>query len=299
MPFLGPGEAARATDGDGRLPPPMGLAKLCCLYPCGVIAVVVAVLIAFFSMHEIPEGRMFATMIPLAGGYFPATIVGEAWWEAHTPVPAVASDLKPAARPASELMLPLIGGGEMPALGLGLCCRATAYDATSVSRSVLWFLLKGGRHIDTAFLYLNHAAVGKGIAQAIARGIPRKEIFVTTKIPTRFYSGDAIETLVPRFLEELGLEYIDLLLLHLPEGFGPFGRCANGTAVECRAHAWTTRAKQPSARARRKRAPSARSSSPSRSASVTEANGLWIAKPGLFCRLRLGCPRAWCLSKAS
>ncbi len=47
--------------------------------------------------------------------------------------------------------------------GLGMCCRGTAYDDESVRRSVLWYMLQGGRHIDTAALYLNHKAVGLGI----------------------------------------------------------------------------------------------------------------------------------------
>ena len=54
----------------------------------------------------------------------------------------------------------------------------------------------------------------------------------------RFYAGDEVQRLVPQYLEELGVEYIDLILLHHPEGFGPFGRCANGTTTECRANAW-------------------------------------------------------------
>ena len=71
--------------------------------------------------------------------------------------------------------------------GLGMCCRPSAYDDESVRRSVLWYLLQGGRLIDTADLYLNHKAVGLGIKDAIARGIPRSEIFVATKIWSSHY----------------------------------------------------------------------------------------------------------------
>jgi len=125
----------------------------------------------------------------------------------------------------------------MPANGIGLCCRPTIYDFESARQTVLWYLLKGGRLLDTAQLYLNHKGVGAGIKDAIARGIPREEIFVTTKIPPRFYSGTEAADLIPQFLEELGLEYIDLVLLHHPEGF-LFTSCSSGTPAECRANAW-------------------------------------------------------------
>ena len=98
----------------------------------------------------------------------------------------------------------------MPAQGLGMCCRASAYDEETVRRTVLWYLLLGGRHIDTADLYLNHRGVGKGIKEAISRGIPRSEIFVTTKFPARFFGFKTSQNSVNRYLEELGLEYVDL-----------------------------------------------------------------------------------------
>jgi diketogulonate reductase-like aldo/keto reductase len=68
----------------------------------------------------------------------------------------------------------------MPANGLGLCCRAEATDDQSVTRAVLWYLLLGGRLLDTAELYLNHKAIGKGIDLAVARGVPKDEIWVTS-----------------------------------------------------------------------------------------------------------------------
>ena len=217
----------------------MGLAKKLCLYPCALIVALIAALLGFFSMHPMPEARMFATFFPLVSGYLPAEIVGDEWWVTRTPVPAVPADIQPAPRPSGELSMPLIGGGgHMPAIGLGLCCRSTAYDTTSVRRSVLWFLLSGGRHLDTAHLYMNHRAVGQGIAEAVKRGIPRSEIFLTTKIPARFFAGADVDELVPRFLEELGVDYLDLVLLHAPDGMAGFGACKNGTAAQCRANAW-------------------------------------------------------------
>ena len=223
-----------------RAPVPMKLLRRLCLYPCALVVALIASLIGFCSQAHIPEGRMFATLIPLANGYLPATIVGHAWWDARTPTPRVPADLRPAARPDGEMSVPLLGTGDsFPMLGLGLCCRATAYDFHSVSRSVLWYLLKGGRHLDAAYLYMNNEAIGHAIAMAAARGVPRSELFVTSKLGPRFYSGDEPEVEVRTMLRQLGLKYLDLVLLHHPEGFGPFGRCRNGTAVECRANAWT------------------------------------------------------------
>ena len=71
---------------------------------------------------------------------------------------------------------------------------------------MLWHLLQGGRHIDTASLYLNHRACGEGIREAIKRGVPREEIFVVTKINPREYGRNSSEAAVRLFLEELGLE---------------------------------------------------------------------------------------------
>ena len=62
--------------------------------------------------------------------------------------PAVPADMKPHPRPTNERFVTLAGtGDQMPANGLGMCCRASAYDDESVRRSVLWYLLQGGRQI--------------------------------------------------------------------------------------------------------------------------------------------------------
>ena len=217
----------------------MKLGKLC-VYPCALVVALIASLVGFCSQAHIPEGRAFATIIPLANGYLPATIVGDDWWEERSPTPRVPADLKPAARPSGEKFLALRGTKDsFPMLGLGLCCRATAYDFHSVSRSVLWYLLKGGRHLDAAYLYLNNEAIGHAIAAAAERGVQRSELFVTSKLGPRFYSGNEVDVEVRTMLKQLGLDYLDLVLLHHPEGFGPLGRCRNGTAVECRVNAWT------------------------------------------------------------
>merc|ERR1712216_225698 len=79
-----------------------------------------------------------------------------------------------------------------------------------------------------------------GIRDAIARGIPRSEIFLTTKLFPRFFGKEAAKIAVKRFLEELGVEYIDLVLLHMPNHplAGPMGECSGKTPLSCREETW-------------------------------------------------------------
>eukprot|EP00943_MAST-04B_sp_MAST-4B-sp1_P002705 g2705.t1 len=173
-------------------------------------------------------------------GIPPATIFGKYFTPLTAPVPA---EMVPKPTPEGEIFLELPGGFKMPANGLGMCCRPSAYDEETVYRTVLWYLLLGGRHIDTADLYLNHKGVGRGIAAAISRGVKRSDIFVTTKIPVRFYGLENSQKNVARYLKELGLEYIDLVLLHFPKLPIPIlsrGECGEKdlSDAECRVETW-------------------------------------------------------------
>lgn len=133
--------------------------------------------------------------------------------------PLVPDDMSPQPRPSNEQFLDLPGGYKMPQNGIGMCCRPSAYDDELVYRTVLWYLLLGGRHIDGAHLYLNHEAIGKGIAEAMHRGVKREEIFVTTKIFPSHFGYQSTLSNVKKYVKELGLEYIDLVLLHFPSLF--------------------------------------------------------------------------------
>ena len=103
----------------------------------------------------------------------------------------------------------LNSGWEMPIIGIGTYLLSTSQAEESVYNA----LKVGMRLIDTADIYGNEVGVGRGIARAMKDfGIKREEIFVTTKLWTSdFYRAD--EEIDER-LERLGLEYIDLLLLH-------------------------------------------------------------------------------------
>eukprot|EP00913_Durusdinium_trenchii_P028827 g27030.t2 len=110
--------------------------------------------------------------------------------------------------------LPLLGGGQMPMAGVGMCCRDSA-RGDAARQGVLDFLLQGGRHVDTAQLYGNHREVGEGVRLAIEQGVPREEIFLTTKIWPDEFGFEKAMAWAPQMLDELGLEYVDLVLLHM------------------------------------------------------------------------------------
>mmetsp|Transcript_28954 Transcript_28954/g.83028 ORF Transcript_28954/g.83028 Transcript_28954/m.83028 type:complete len:323 (+) Transcript_28954:56-1024(+) len=127
----------------------------------------------------------------------------------------------------------LAGGGRMPMVGLGLCCRPSA-TGDAVRQSVLDFLLLGGRHLDGAQLYGNHREVGEGIRQAVAQGVPREEVFLTTKISPDLFGFEKATAWVPRMLGELGLDYVDLVLLHWAGDADPV--CIS--PKQCRQETW-------------------------------------------------------------
>ncbi|OWY96133.1 Aldehyde reductase, partial [Phytophthora megakarya] len=104
----------------------------------------------------------------------------------------------------------LPSGAEMPMIGLGVYLSepgAETYNA------VLSALKLGYRHIDTAQYYENEADVGRAIRDS---GIPRNEIFVTTKLFISNWGYDKAITTTKESNEKLGLGYIDLYLLHAP-----------------------------------------------------------------------------------
>eukprot|EP00747_Dinoflagellata_sp_TGD_P167882 gnl/TRDRNA2_/TRDRNA2_193144_c0_seq1.p1 gnl/TRDRNA2_/TRDRNA2_193144_c0~~gnl/TRDRNA2_/TRDRNA2_193144_c0_seq1.p1 ORF type:complete len:398 (+),score=53.59 gnl/TRDRNA2_/TRDRNA2_193144_c0_seq1:146-1195(+) len=131
--------------------------------------------------------------------------------------------------------LPLLGGGTIPMTGLGLCCRPTA-QGDFARQAVLDYLMMGGRHLDDASIYNNHWEVGEGVRQAVNLGVPRGEIFLTTKIPESDFGFEATMQWVDRMLAELGLEYVDLVLLHSAGPPPPGAPCRDGKA--CRQETW-------------------------------------------------------------
>ncbi|MCO5045388.1 MAG: aldo/keto reductase [Kiritimatiellae bacterium] len=105
--------------------------------------------------------------------------------------------------------IPLNNGMAMPALGLGVFLTPPAQTAGAVSTA----LRTGYRLIDTAAAYLNERAVGEGIR---ASGVARDELFITTKLWPGQYGYDEALRGCDASLTRLGLDYLDLYLLHWP-----------------------------------------------------------------------------------
>lgn len=105
----------------------------------------------------------------------------------------------------------LNSGYEIPVLGYGV--YQTPADITS---SVVQHALKSGyRHVDSAVAYRNEAPSAAGMK---ASGIPREELFFTTKIPPKDMSYDTAKKHIANTLDVTGLGYVDLYLLHSPYG---------------------------------------------------------------------------------
>lgn len=103
----------------------------------------------------------------------------------------------------------LKNGVLVPVLGFGVFQIPQEETAKAVTEAIQ----AGYRHIDTAQSYLNESEVGQGIKES---GIARQELFVTTKIWVHNVSYDGVMKSFQESLERLGLDYVDLLLIHQP-----------------------------------------------------------------------------------
>ena len=100
-------------------------------------------------------------------------------------------------------------GNTIPQLGFGVF-QIKPEDTADAVKTALDI---GYRHIDTAEMYGNEKEVGEGIR---ASGIPRNEIFVTSKLNNSFHEPDAARKAFDTTLSDLGFDYIDLFLIHWP-----------------------------------------------------------------------------------
>lgn len=105
--------------------------------------------------------------------------------------------------------LTLNDGRTIPQLGLGVFL----VDPAEAERIVFDALEVGYRHIDTAMIYKNEEGVGRAIAKS---GIPREELFITTKLWNSDQGTDSARAALDTSLEKLGLDYVDLYLIHWP-----------------------------------------------------------------------------------
>jgi diketogulonate reductase-like aldo/keto reductase len=110
----------------------------------------------------------------------------------------------------------LNNGIEIPKLGLG----TWMISDESVEQAVIDAVKLGYRHIDTAQAYENEAGVGRGIKNC---GVDRKELFITTKLAAKIKSYDEAVESINKSLEVMGLEYLDMMIIHSPQPWMEYG----------------------------------------------------------------------------
>jgi diketogulonate reductase-like aldo/keto reductase len=119
--------------------------------------------------------------------------------------------MAPASKTADKRARVLADGNRIPVLGLGVW---QIPDGRTTVDAVRWALELGYRHIDTAQAYGNETSVGRALKDS---GVPRNEVFITTK----FYPGSKDPAAEAEgSLGRLGLDYVDLYIIHWPQG-GP------------------------------------------------------------------------------
>ena len=106
----------------------------------------------------------------------------------------------------------LNNGVEMPLEGFGVF---QVPDHAVCEQAVLDAIASGYRLIDTAAAYMNEEAVGKAVAKC---GVPREELFITTKLWVQDASYEGAKAAIDTSLRKLGLDYLDLYLIHQPMG---------------------------------------------------------------------------------
>ena len=108
----------------------------------------------------------------------------------------------------------LADGNQIPLVGLGVW---QVPPGPETENAVRWALELGYRHVDTAQAYGNEESVGRALRDS---GVPREEVFITTK----FYPAQQdAEAEARRSLERLGVDELDLYIIHWPQGGPTFG----------------------------------------------------------------------------
>lgn len=106
-------------------------------------------------------------------------------------------------------LLTLHDGNSIPQLGFGIWCVPPETTAEVVESA----LIKGYRMIDGAYIYNNEEGLGKGVRRS---GVPREDVFITTKVWNNEHGRDKARAAVERSLTTIGVDKLDLILIHWP-----------------------------------------------------------------------------------
>jgi glycerol 2-dehydrogenase (NADP+) len=127
-------------------------------------------------------------------------------------------------------------GAKIPALGFGKLATSVSHMIIIMNNNVLgtWqaapgevakavehALKSGYRHVDAAYAYSNEEEVGLGLKKAFESGIKREDVFVTTKLWSTYHRR--VQENLELSLAKLGLDYVDLYLMHWPVALNPNG----------------------------------------------------------------------------
>ncbi|XP_011496173.1 PREDICTED: alcohol dehydrogenase [NADP(+)]-like isoform X2 [Ceratosolen solmsi marchali] len=110
--------------------------------------------------------------------------------------------------------LKLSSGYNIPSVGLGTS-SIKPYD---LENAIINALENGYKHIDTAFTYHNEEAIGKVLKKWFAKGGARENLFITSKLPSQGNRPESVEKYLKQSLKDLGLDYVDMYLIHTPFG---------------------------------------------------------------------------------
>lgn len=120
----------------------------------------------------------------------------------------------------------LSNGVKIPKIGFGTWQIPNGNDAYNAVRSALKV---GYNHIDTAYVYGNEESVGKAIKDS---GVKRESLFVTSKLPAYVKEYEKVDQFFSETMKNLGLEYLDLYLIHAPWPWEEIGKdCKEGNAA--------------------------------------------------------------------
>ncbi len=114
----------------------------------------------------------------------------------------------------------LVNGVVVPMLALG----TWLIDDDKVAEAVRAAVKLGYRHVDTAQAYANERGVGKGIRTC---GVPREQLFVTSKVAAEHKSYETVAASIDKTLEEMELHYIDMMIIHSPQPWAEVNQSDN------------------------------------------------------------------------